>query len=72
MRWGGWEGSGRTLEDGEGGDEGPFDIEVGVYLAVAGLQRRRRQEVRGAVPPDVRQALELVHDFRDGLFRLLA
>jgi len=54
------------LEDEDGRQVGVFDAEDAVQGAVCGLQGRRGQEVRGAVPADVLDARELLGQAAQG------
>lgn len=57
---------GSNLEDGEGNEQDPFDVEHGVELSEEQLERAGCQEVGGAVPADVVEVVELICDARDG------
>lgn len=57
---------GSDLEDAEGSEKDPFNVEHGVELSEQELERTGCQEVGGTVPADVVEVVELICDARDG------
>lgn len=57
---------GSDLENGEAGEEDPFDVEHGVELSEEQLEGAGCQEVGGTVPADVVEVVELICDAGNG------